>query len=60
MTEPTTTEFICEDCGIKVHAFGEHDGSPVCLNCRYIRAHPDLPEHIKATLRDQKLRDPPV
>lgn len=46
-----TAEFICEDCGDDVHKFGEHDGLSVCATCRYIREHPDMPEHIKALLR---------
>jgi hypothetical protein len=46
-----TAEFICEDCGDHVYAFGEHDGVPVCGTCRFIRQHPDMPEETKAALR---------
>lgn len=45
-------EFICEDCGANVCAVGYHDGVPVCLTCRFIREHPDMPEHIKEYLRN--------
>ncbi|MCK1670335.1 hypothetical protein [Bradyrhizobium sp. 150] len=44
-------EFICTDCGDQVHKFGDHDGLDVCATCRYIREHPDMPEHIKRLLR---------
>lgn len=44
-------DFVCEDCGDSVFVFGDHDGFPVCATCRFIRAHPDMPENIKATLR---------
>lgn len=45
-------EFICADCGANVCAVGYHDGVPVCLTCRFIREHPDMPEHIKEYLRN--------
>lgn len=44
-------EFICTGCGDNVFWFGEHDGEPLCSICRYIRAHPNMPEDIKAALR---------
>lgn len=49
----TAIEFTCTDCGVPTFVFGDHDGVPVCATCRYIREHPDMPEHAKRLLRGE-------
>ena len=47
----STAKFICKDCNYPVTALGRHDGVPVCMTCRHIRANPDMPEEFKEDLR---------
>ena len=44
-------EFTCTECEDRVFKFGIHDNVPICETCRFIRANPDMPEHVKKFLR---------
>lgn len=43
--------FVCTGCGHRVFAFAPPDREPVCQTCRWIAAHPGLPEDVKAMLK---------
>ncbi len=52
-TKPSYIRFICDDCHTRTYWYDEPDDVPVCKVCRYIRAHPDMPESRKRQFRGE-------
>ena len=52
-TKPSYIRFVCDDCHTNTYWYEPDDGMLVCIVCRYIRAHPDMPEPLKRQLRGE-------
>jgi len=52
-TKPSYIRFVCDDCHTNTLWYDEPDDVPVCGTCRFIRAHPDMPESRKRQLRGE-------
>lgn len=50
----SNNDFICEDCKYHVYGFGFKRDAKLCVNCQWLKDHPDASEEIKAIIRGER------